>query len=710
VAAAVCSAGLAAELPSEDRPVLISADQITYDEALGLVVARGHVEISQGDRILLADTVTYNERTDTVAASGNVALLEPSGDVAFAEYVELTSDLKEGVIRDIRVLLRDNSRIAANGGRRSGGDRTEFAQAVYSPCELCREDPTRPPLWQLKAERVVHDQSTHRIEYRDAWLEIYGVPLAYTPYFSHPDPTVDRQSGFLTPQFSYSQSLGLTATVPYYFNIAPDLDATFEPILTTKQGAVLAGELRKRFASGEAQGYGSITRADRKEDDGTDNNVIRGHIDAFSRFDIDETWRAGADLERTTDKTYLRLYDYSDARTLTSRLYGEGFTGRSYGLGRGLLFQGLREGDHDNELPIALPELSYAFVGEPGRYGNYLTFDANALSLTRIDGRDVNRLSGIGGAQLPHTFDSGHVTRLSATLETTGYWVDQSASGTENGNPQAQGDDDDGATGRIFPQAAAEWRYPLAQHSERFTQVLQPLAAVVVGPNDPNPNKIPNEDSQDFEFDETNLLDPDRRPGIDRADGGQRVDYGLRWDAFLAGGGVVGGLVGQSYRFGNLNDFSVDTGISDQLSDIVGRVQIRPYDELDLLYRFRFDHKTLASHRSEVQLRAGPPRLNLNLSYLFLDQEEEEEFGDREELTARVAARVDENWSGSVFGRRDLEANRTLSYGLGLAFQNECIIVQTEVSRQSYRDREIEPETQVVLKVTFKTLGNVGTN
>jgi LPS-assembly protein len=138
-------------LPNSKEPVLLSADEISYNEDLGIVVATGSVEISQGSRVLLADRVTYSERENTVSAIGHVSLLEPSGDVVFAEYMELTDDMKNGVVRDLRILMTDNSRIAAAGGRLQGGERTEMRKAVFSPCELCEDDPEAPPLWQLKA-------------------------------------------------------------------------------------------------------------------------------------------------------------------------------------------------------------------------------------------------------------------------------------------------------------------------------------------------------------------------------------------------------------------------------------------------------------------------------------------------------------------------------------------------------------------------------
>ncbi len=703
---ALVDAAMAAELPSKEQPVLLSADEVSYDQDLGVVTARGHVELSQGDRILLADTVSYNERSATVAASGNVSLLEPNGDVAFANYVELTSDLKEGVIRDIRALLSDGSRIAANGGRRSG-DTTEFAKAVYSPCPLCAEDPTRAPMWQLKAVRVTHDQQKHRIYYRDAWMEIYGVPVVYMPYFSHPDPTVKRQTGLLVPEFSFSDSLGAAARVPYFITLGPSADLTLLPIITTKQGVVLGGEYRRRFQTGEVELDGSATQADREKDNGTDENTFRGHINGKARFDLNEDWRWGADLQRASDKTYRRLYDYGSERTLTTQAFVENFNDRSYGLARSMWFQGLRDQDNNDQFPLIWPEATYDYVGEPWGIGNYFTFDAGVLNLTRVEGRDSRRVHSLAGWHLPFTSRYGYLVNLATTLQADGYYV-EGVDPNDPNNVDPTSDTKNGTTGRIFPQISGEVRYPLVQYNDRFTQVLEPIGALIVAPNDSNPNLIPNEDSQDFELDETNLFKPNRSTGIDFVDSGQRVDYGLEWSAYGADGGALGALVGQSYRFSSSQDFAAGSGIENSLSDIVGRIDVAPYPELDIAYRFRLDNQTLASHRNELLATAGTPDLNLRLSYLFLDDETAtQEFGDRQEVYARLRGRISGNWNGVLFARRDLESDHFLSYGLGLNYEGACVSIGAEIRHEEFRDNEINPETKFLIRISFKTLGGV---
>ena len=123
-------------------PVLITADQLTYDRDLGVIVASGHVEVSQDNRVLKADTLTYNERQKTVSASGNVALVDETGAVAFADYMQVTDDLKNAIIQNIRLLLTDKSRMAAATRRRTGPV-DELDRAVYSPCLPCVSDPMR---------------------------------------------------------------------------------------------------------------------------------------------------------------------------------------------------------------------------------------------------------------------------------------------------------------------------------------------------------------------------------------------------------------------------------------------------------------------------------------------------------------------------------------------------------------------------------------
>jgi len=713
-ALAVCFAlapAWAQDLPVADLPALISADQVSYDESLEVVTASGNVEISQGGRVLLADSISYNLRNDVVIASGNITLLEPTGEVIFAQYVELTDDLREGFVRDIRVMMTDRSRMAAASATRSGGNRSTLRKAVFSPCELCREDPSRAPLWQIKASRIVHNQEEKTIAYKDASFEVFGVPVAYLPYFEHPDPTVKRKSGFLAPTIGSSDSLGATVQVPYFWAISPDRDLTFEPIITSKQGPVLAADYRQLLRDGNLDLAGSATIADRARGDGTTaKDQFRGHLDAEGDFDINDTWRWGFDINRTTDDTYLRRYNFSSDRTLTSAAFVEGFRGRNYMAVNNFYYQGLRTEDIDEEMPIILPMLDYNFVSEPGIAGGKYTLDVNALALHREEGRESRRMSVIGGWELPYTSPIGDVYKLSLSLEADGYWVESFDSRRQDViDPQQNADEH--LTGRLFPQMALQWRYPWINETALGQQIIEPVVQAVAAPSQGmNPGEIPNEDSQDFEFDDTNLLSLNRFSGIDRVDPGSRVDYGIKWE-LIGDLGRTSAFVGQSYRVERDENFQPGSGLEDNMSDYVGRVLLQPTQYLDLLYRFRIGKDNLEAIRNELDVAVGPPALNLQLGYLDINNTSGiAGFPGRSELTMQLNSKLSEYWSAFVAHRRDLEADSSLSTEGGITYHDECILIQAVARRSFYSDREIEPEDSFFLRLVLKHLGEIGTS
>src|SRR3546814_489899 len=342
---------VAQEIDVQNTPVLLQADELIYNEDLGVVTARGNVEMSQGDRLLMADTVTYNQPADTVTASGNVSLMEPTGEVIFPDCAELHDELKTGFIEDLRALLVDGSRLAANRARRTADGRKVMDRGVFSPCNLCKEDPQRAPLWQIKAVRVIHDEVAKDIIYHDATLELFGLPVLYTPYLAHPDPTVDRRSGFLAPTLGYSGELGMISGQPYHYTFNPSPDLTHEPMIFTSEGSVLRGEYRQRFSNGRIDLRGTAGYVDQYDDSSveTGDRGIEGSADLEGLFALNRTWRGGFDFEQSSDRTYLRRFRLGHEDVLTSRLYTEGFRGRTYAAVNAYKWQDLRASSDRSE-------------------------------------------------------------------------------------------------------------------------------------------------------------------------------------------------------------------------------------------------------------------------------------------------------------------------------------------------------------------------
>ena len=683
--------------------VVLQADEIRYDQALQIVTASGNVEIASAGRILQADTISYNQNSDIVTATGNIVLLEPTGEVFFSDYVELTGDLKSGVISGIRILLDENTRVAANGARRTGGVVTEMRKGVYSPCDLCEDDPNAAPLWQVKAVRIVHNQETRDVEYYDTFFEVFGMPIGYSPYFRHPDPTVKRRSGFLAPSYGSNSNLGLILNVPYYFNLAPNRDATLTTMFLTKEAPVFLGEYRALTGAGGYELDGALTYTTARDNTGQelDGNEFRYFIRGDGQWDYDPTWRYGFDLYRSSDDTFLDRYNFDNVDTLTSDVYVEGFRNRSYASASSYVFQGLRASDDQDQIPVVLPWLEYQLVTNPEADGSFFTLDASALALTRQDGTDTQRVSVGAGYELPYLSDDGQLFTLRASVRGDGYHVNDLAVG--NGQP-----DVNGFEGRIWPVASLEWRYPFVRQSGSVQQVVEPIIMGVISPNGGNPAEIPNEDSQDFEFDDINLFSENRFPGIDRVEGGPRINYGIRLGAFGANGGRTEVLVGQVYRARVDDTFSPGTGLDAHFSHFVGRVLVSPNEYLDLLYRFRIDNESFALRRSELGFTAGPEWLRVSATYVRLKDDPNlvvDTTEEREQLFTSAIVDFGDGWGATGNWREDLTGAGTISYGAGLLYENECIVIEAGVDRSFTENRDVQPDTTFLVTIRLKQLG-----
>ncbi len=701
------------DAPATAKDIRFSADEIQYDRELDIITARGNVKATRDPRILYADVIVYNRRQDLLSASGNVTLLEPTGEVIFAEFMELSGDIKNGVIQDLRAVLSDKSLIAASGGRRTNGNRLDMRQVVYSACRLCEKDPSRPPLWQIKAVRVVHDKERQTIEYTDAWLEFAGVPILYTPYLSHPDPTVRRRSGFLAPSFGSSSTMGAAIATPYFVNIAPNSDATMIPIFTAKQGLVMAAEYRHKFVEGEFIAKGSITRNTPKDEQAytTENGIggFRGHIATRGRFDLDETWRWGFDVNRATDGTYMSRFKFNQDNTLpevrnslASRGFVEGFRKRNYFYASATDFQSLKERSDDKSTPLILPYLEYAHESEPDRFGGQTKLDLNLVALTRSQGSDTRRLSARTGWRLPYTSPMGDTYTMSASLRGDLYHV--------NGLTKDNGEKFTGLSYRVLPQIALDWRYPFVREEGRngsVYQLFEPIASVVLSPYGGNPDTIPDEDSLNFEFDDTNLFSTNRFSGLDRVEGGPRINYGFKWGVFGRKGGNTTLLVGQSYRYKADDTFSAGSGLENNFSDIVGRLHASPGTFLDINYRTRIGKDRLDFKRNELSVSIGGPALKLVSNYTFIDPQEGGEFAGREELTNALSSQFSRYWRGTIRSTQDLAAEEVRSLNLDLTYEDECFLLSSAFSRTFFEDRDLRPEDAITFRILFKTLGEV---
>ena len=700
LAIALAGGASAQEVDPGEGPFVLTADRLDYDTERSVAIAEGDVEISRGTRRLLADKVIYDEARDRVTAEGNVVLVEPTGEVLFADRATISGDLREGTVDRLGMLLTDDSRATAHSGERRDGNITEMRNVTYSPCRLCPGGGA--PLWQIRSGKVTHNQESHHITHRNAFLDFFGVPVLYTPYLRHPDPTVKRQSGFLAPAFRSSGELGLGLDVPYFINLAPNRDITLTPIFTTNAGQVLAGEYRALPSErGDYRLAGSMVN-DPRSDEGNDEGGFRGFLEGDGEFDIDAERRWGFDGEVASDKNYLRSYDFSRASVLTSRLFTERITRRGfYGL-NAYGFQGLRNSDDQDLIPYAVPLATFEHTTLPLAFGTLFETSGNVLALTRTGGRNTRRVSGDAALVLPRIGPAGDVYRFRAGLRGDVYQY--------QGSPQdVDVSSGSSSEGRVLPQLSMEWSWPLIADAGRYSPTIEPIATLAWNPRGGNSDDIANEDSVDFELDMTNILRPDRLPGLDRVEEGLRASYGVRFGVAGPQGGEFAAAFGQSYSFADEDAFDRQEGVGDEFSDYVGRLDLAPAEWLAASYRFRLDRDDLGPKRQELGLDVGPRRARFSVDYLSLSQEREDTgFGRREELTVGTRLGITPWLAVSASSRRDLEDDRWIENGVGLVYTNYCLILAVGVERSVRNSSDGDDNTTVGVRLTLRNLGEVG--
>ncbi len=418
---------------AQDR-LLVDANEFVYNRETNTISATGNVQLYYQGRTLQADKVTYNQATKRVLAEGRAKMTERDGTIAYSERFELTDDFRDGFIDSLRAETADKTYFSSSRAERIGGDVTVFDAGVYTACEACKNDPTKPPLWRVRAKRIIHKNSEQTIYYEDATLELWGMPIAWLPFFSSPDPTVKRKSGVLAPRYIANSKIGVGASLPLYWALAPNYDLLVTPTILSRQGVLGSAIWRHKLLDGS---YNIRVSGIFQQDPsaflpgplGPGNQTFRGSVESNGKFNINEHWRFGWDVTKLSDRWFMQDYRVSTQvlsatafKEATSTVYLNGQGDRGYFDFRAYRFQGLASADLQEQQPIVAPLLDYnkTFDLRPSRtagIGGQVELDFNFTNITR----ELASYEAIGGRRLDSAYQL--------------YDVCQKADGTPTYNP-----------------------------------------------------------------------------------------------------------------------------------------------------------------------------------------------------------------------------------------------------------------------------------
>jgi LPS-assembly protein len=749
---------------ANDGQMLVQAVEVDYDYNNSRVSAVGNVQMFYNGTSVEADKVIYDQKTKRLHAEGNIRMTDADGKITYANIMDLSDDYRDGFVDSLRVDTADNTRMAATRSDRSSGNYTVFENGVYTACAPCRDDPKKPPLWQVKGARIIHDQTDKMLYFENAQLEFYGVPMAYMPYFSTPDPTVKRKTGFLMPSITSASTYGFGVETPFYWAIAPDYDATFSPRITSKEGVLFQAEFRQRLINGSYQirAYG-IDQLDPGAFAGQPGDrTFRGGVETKGEFNLNDKWVWGWEGVALTD--YMLLQDYRLAQykdplqsflTLpteaVSQLYLTGVGNRSYFDARAIYYLSLS--GNQSQVPVVAPVIDYSNVINHSVLGGEFSYKTNFTNLNRETAvfDPINATSAATGlctaisadpaARLPINCllrgMPGTYTRLTGEADWRRSFTDSAGEiwtpfasiradainadisnqpGVSNFLPVG-----DTQALRVMPTVGLEYRYPFINVQPWGTTTIEPIAQVIIRPNETYAGKLPNEDAQSLVFDTSNLFSVDKFSGYDRVEGGGRANAGVQATTQFDRGGTVTAMFGQSYQLFGLNSFAVadvtntglDSGLQTPKSDYVASIAYSPNRTYTFSTRARFDQATGSVQRFEAEARANYDRWSV--SVVYGDYAAQPDIGyltRREGVLTSASVKLAANWVVTGSARWDLVANQINQYVIGAGYVDDCFVLAANyVTSFNYATPTSLPvlTNAYMLQIGLRTLANTGT-
>lgn len=714
--------------PADDR-VYLEAESLTGKD--DRYVANGDVLMRYQDRTLRAGVVDYDLNAKIVEARGEVQIVQPDGTAAFANSAIFNESLTEGVVTGFAARLPDNGKLAAASAVISSDTRTELNQVIFTACDICEEDGSdKVPSWSISADRVVRDEAAEAIYYRNAVIRIKNVPVLFLPVFSQADPAADRKSGLLAPRLQHTARRGLSYEQPYLWSISPYQDLIISPQINTEVRPLLNLEWRKRFYSGMIQARVGYTYDQDFNSDGLKFGPERSkaYILASGLFEIQPRWTWGFAAERAKDRLLFDQYSIadvdeprglfrSDDRRLLSQVYTVKQSDRSYFSVSALSFQsirpvpgslpnaaGVRPLEDDKTLPVVAPLVEFRYEPENRIAGGRLRLRGSGVLLERDTSPTLLAAPGIDSRRATvegdwrRAFIVGDGVRLEPFVMARGdlYNVaDISAADTEGHT-----------TGRALGVAGIDASYPFIRQKGGVTTIIEPIVQIALSPDiNPNPH-IPSEDGLAFDFDETNLFEPNKFSGFDLYEGGQRMNVGVRTSVDWGSGRNARFVVGRSFRADTDPMFPARTSLNQKSSDWVAGAEITPIAGLALYSRVRLDRDTLDLRKIEAGADA---RLKRGAGYLrYMRQEQDYSGVPREDVEGAGEVFITKRWGVSADAVRDLQSQTWRRRAAGVVYRDECMRFELLYQRDNNPLLGERSSQSIVVRLTLATLGDAG--
>ena len=701
------------------------ADEVIDDDKAKIITAHGAVEARYRGRVLRAANLVYDLNSKVITARGDVAIINSDGSTQFSDSVVLDDQFRAGVALGFSTRLQNNAKLAAASVVHRSESINELNKAIYTSCDTCTTDgKVKQPTWSISAEKVVQDRDRQTIYYHNAVIRVKGIPILYSPVFWHADPSAGAQSGFLAPRLSFSNRRGFSLETPYLISISKSQDLVLAPLFSTKINPLLNGEWRKVFNNGQVDARFGYTYEKQFDNNGKalpgSDETSRSYILASGAFDFASKWTWGFSAERISDPLFFDRYEIpdvyekrglyeTDTRRLLSQLYVVRQDQSSYASAAVLDFQGIQPNPLDpsqpeptGAIPIVAPLLEGRWALKPPAIGGQLILSGSAVALFRAESPVDATLPGVDSRRV--TAEAEWRRALGLPM---GMRLEPFADARFDAYDVSDLDETDThqTTTRAIGTLGATLTWPFIRQGANSTVILEPVVQAAISPDPIVKGAIPNDDSVDLVFDETNLFDTNRAPGFDVYDAGARLNTGGRATVFWGEGREARLLVGRSFRDQTNPLIPAYSGYRTPDSDWVVAASASPMRGISLYGRTLLDNDTLAPQRTEFGANFAMKRVEGYVRYL---NDKTDALGGRQNLEAGANLYATRHWGLVVGGTRDLKTDEWTRSDIGLIYRDECTRFELVYHHEAASVRLGGPSDSIQVRLVLATLADPG--
>ena len=706
----------------------IKSEQITFNKKLNIININNKaiIELSSGHLIETSNLI-YDRNLNFISSNNKTIVTDPYdnkfkmntfnysiiNNLLSAHNVEIT-DIEKNFykIKDIKYNLGNNEIIGQDlilefkseniksnlsTPRLKGNaffykkDTTQINKGVFT---TCKKNDSCPP-WVLSSEKIEHNKVKKTINYKNAILKIYDVPVFYFPKFFHPDPTVKRQSGFLVPSLSQSNNLGSYISIPYFNAISKSSDLTFSPRFYDDGKTIYQSEYRKYNKKSKHELDFSIKNKSALIFDSDEKNSSTHFFSkSFFNLDLNDTFSGelALKIEQTSDDDYLKTY----------KLKSPLITSESN------LNTAINLDIYSDDLRVEIVAESYENLGliDSDRYEYIYPFINIFKEFNSFKSGNLDLSSSILNKQYQTnikestivndlSYKSYNKISIGGFLSNYELLVKNFNSNSNNSNKYRNKN-----SSSISAITNYELKYPLKKNTTNYTSTITPLISARYSPND---TKNRSQIDRIINFD--NIFSINRIGQSDTVEGGQSITLGTEY--------ILNNKNNKEYISANLatvlrdtenKNLPLNSTIGEKNSDIFGNINFNNNKFIDIDYGFALD-----SNLKDINLNQIKSTLSFYKFISEFDFLEKKGINAESYIANNTKLKFNESSSIGFRTRRNKEKNLTEYYNLLYEYQNDCLIAGIEYSKDFYSDGSLKPEELLFFSVTIMPFGKITT-